>query len=237
MEIGIIGYGRMGHEIEKLCPLLKHEIRIQLDIDNPLKPSTDLRGAEVLIDFSIADAVMDTLRATAEIGVPIVEGTTGWFAQLDQARAVKDLTMVYSPNFSMGVYRFIKLVKYASELYGTSKDYDLYVHEWHHSGKKDSPSGTALKLAETILGVVPDKKSWLLTSADGKIPQDVLHVTSTRVGRVPGTHEVGFDSDFDAVTIKHQAHGREGFAYGALRAAEWIADRKGIFTMDDFMSA
>ncbi len=236
MKIGLLGSGRMGHELERLAPTLGYEICVRFEQGSELKTDSNVAGARVLIDSSGADAVIANLTAAAALSLPVVEGTTGWLAQLERVRAIPGLTMVYSANFSMGVYRFLQMVKTAGRLYGVDAQYDVYVHEWHHSGKADSPSGTAMTLAHALLEVLPRKTGLLTTASSGKIPSHTLHVSSTRVGRVPGTHEVGFDSAFDQITLRHQAFGREAFAYGALQAAQWIADRRGIYTMDDFMA-
>ncbi len=236
MKIALIGYGRMGREIEKLAPDLGHEITGRFELAQELTADSALNGAQVLIDFSAAEAVMNNLHSAAQLGVPIVEGSTGWLQRLAEANELTGLTMIYSSNFSMGVYRFQQLVRLAGQLYGSDDGYDVYVHEWHHHAKADSPSGTALTLARTLQSVMPRKTELLTQPAQGKIPAHALHVSSTRVGRIPGTHEIGFDSRYDQIILRHQAFGREAFAYGALAAAEWIAQRKGIYTMDDFMA-
>jgi 4-hydroxy-tetrahydrodipicolinate reductase len=237
MKIGLIGYGRMGKEIEHQARQLGHEVCAHLEVEEPLCLNSQLHGAEVLIDFTTAGAVMDTLSVAAQLGLPVVEGTTGWNSQLDRVKEIKNLTLIYSANFSIGVYQFMKLAEYAARLYGNLAEYDCYLHEWHHTGKADSPSGTALRLADILLPHLHGKEKILAQTSEGKIAPQVLHVTSTRVGRVPGTHEIGFDSASDFILLRHQAHGREGLARGAIRAAEWIKDKKGIFTMDDFMES
>ena len=235
MNFALVGYGRMGREIERVARERGHFAQATFDVDRPVERPDELAGADVLVDFSLAGAVLPILKVAAEAGVPVVEGTTGWYDQLDEARALPGLTMVYSPNFSVGVYQFMRLVETAGRLLG-HLDYDTYVHEWHHSGKADSPSGTARKLATLLLDVLPGKDEMLADSCNRRIDPRELHVTSTRVGRIPGTHQVGFDSDSDSITLTHQAHGREGFARGAVLAAEWIKGRSGVFTMDDFVS-
>lgn len=235
MKIAIIGYGRMGKEIERLAPQMGHELVCIFDEFDPLKESSPLSDAEVLIDFSLAPAVLDNLKVAALKGVPVVEGTTGWNHQLAEARNIKGLTMIHSPNFSMGVYQFTQLVRQAAKLLGPMGCYDCYIHDWHHSGKVDSPSGTAVRLAEVVMGELKEKTVPLYESCHRRIEQHELHVSSTRVGRVPGTHEVGFDSEYDQIVLRHVAQGRAGLAYGALRAAEWIIGRRGIFTMDNWM--
>lgn len=235
MNIGIIGYGRMGHTVEQLACSLGHRVTVCFDIDNPLTGWSNKPDSEVLISFCLKDTVLENLRTAARLGIPVVEGTTGWYAELDQARQIPNLTMIYSPNFSIGVYLFSQIVEYASRQFGSCPEYDCYLHEWHHAGKKDSPSGTGKSLATILLKNLPNKNQLLFTPPEGAIDPQALHVTSTRVGRIPGTHEIGFDGIYDSVQLRHTAHSREGFAYGAIRAAEWISSKKGIFTMKDFM--
>ena len=235
MNIGLLGYGRMGHEVEKAANSLGHTICVTFDINDTFSSKSQMNGAEVLIDFTLADGVLDNLKTAAALDIPVVEGTTGWLDKVTSLDKIDNLTVIYSPNFSIGVYQFTKLVRYASQLFAPLTDYDCYLHEWHHTGKADSPSGTAKKLADVMLENLPGKESALYDSSHGRIDPKHLHVTSTRVGRVPGTHEVGFDSEVDYIKLKHEARGRQGFAYGAVHAAEWIAGKSGIYTMDDFM--
>jgi len=235
MNLGIIGYGRMGHTVEQLARNLGHQVTAHFDIDNPLTGLSNRPDCEVLISFCLKDAVLENLKTAARFGIPVVEGTTGLHAELDQARQIPNLTMIYSPNFSIGVYLFSQIIEYASRQFGSCPEYDCYLHEWHHSGKKDSPSGTAKSLAEILLRNLPTKNQLLFAPPDGAMDPQALHVTSTRAGRIPGTHEIGFEGIYDSIQLRHTAHSREGFAYGAIRAAEWISDKKGIFTMQDFM--
>jgi 4-hydroxy-tetrahydrodipicolinate reductase len=235
MKIGILGYGRMGKEVEKQALERGHVISLIKDIDDPLAPSDNIHETKVIIDFTLREAVAQNLAAAAKLGVPIVEGTTGWNDQLEELSRLKGLTMIHSPNFSIGVYQFIKLAEYAAKLFGPVEDYDCYLHEWHHRGKADSPSGTAKKIAAVLIENIPHKKEALFRTSDQKIDPGLLHVTSTRTGRIPGTHRIGFDSAYDSITLEHAAHGQEGFAFGAVLAAEWIVGKSGLFTMDDFM--
>lgn len=238
MKIAILGYGRMGKEIEAQARKRNHLISNIFDIDNPFNEKSDINNTDVLIDFTSKDIVINNLKIAAYFGIPVVEGTTGWFDQMDVMKKISGLSVIYSPNFSLGVYLFEKIIIEASRLIGKHKEYDCYLHEYHHTGKKDSPSGTAKKLSQILLKNLPQKKHCLFETSHNLIDSDTLHVTSTRVGRFPGTHEVGFDSNNDMILLRHQAHGRIGLAYGALRAAEWIVKKrqKGIFTMDDFMN-
>lgn len=237
MNIAILGYGRMGHAVESVAEQFGHRICAVFDLDHPLKTDSNLNDAGVIISFSHHQAVIPNLKIASEINLPIVEGTTGWYHQLDRIKQIKNLTILYSPNFSIGVYQFSKLVEAAARLFGSLPEYDCYLHEWHHRHKADSPSGTALKLADILIKNVRTKSEIMSGTCAGTIEHQALHVTSTRVGRIPGTHEVGFDSEHDTITLRHQAHGRTGFAVGALRAAEWLIGKKGIFTMDDFMES
>lgn len=237
MKFAILGYGRMGHQIESIATSLGHNISAVFDIDKPFIAESDVNGADAIIDFTLADSVMENLKAAAALGVPIVEATTGWFDQYDEAVKIPGLTMIASPNFSIGVYQFKCIVELAAKLMGNLSAYDTYLHEWHHTGKADSPSGTAKMLAELLLTHLQNKDTALYETSHGQIGPEQLHVTSSRVGRIPGTHEIGFDSAYDTITLRHQAHSREGFAYGAVKAAEWIAGKSGIFTMDDFMNS
>ncbi|MBN1483028.1 4-hydroxy-tetrahydrodipicolinate reductase [candidate division KSB1 bacterium] len=235
MKIALLGYGRMGKEVERQAYARGHEISAIFDINDSFSPESDVRGAQAVISFVLAEGVLYHIKVAAQLGLPIVEGTTGWYDQLDQLKSIKNLTIIYSPNFSIGVYQFTKLTRYAAQLMGSLPEYDCFLHEFHHVGKADSPSGTAKKLAHVLLENLPHKDKVLYDTSHGVINPATLHVTSTRVGRVPGTHEIGFDSPADEIVLRHVAHGREGFASGAIRAAEWLVGKTGIYTMDDFM--
>lgn len=237
MRTAIFGYGRMGRMVEEEALSRGHEISSIFDIDKPLERPEQLRGSDVLISFTHADAVMPMLELAAQAGVPVVEGTTGWYGALDKARRIPKLNLVYSPNFSIGVYLFTRIVREAARLLGGPEEYDVYIHEKHHTGKADSPSGTARQLAEAVIEEDGDKQKILAESCHGKINPEQLHVTSTRAGRFPGTHEVGFDSDSDLIQVIHTAHGRHGFVQGAVSAAEWMVKRRGVYSMDDFMNS
>ncbi len=236
MRIALVGYGRMGREVERVARERGHEIAAVFDEDSLLRSPEDLQGVEVLVDFSLAAAVVGVLEVAAAAGVPVVEGTTGWQEALAKVRSIPDLTMIHSPNFSLGVYRFMQLARQAGLLLG-SLGYDCYVHEFHHRGKADSPSGTARKLGSILVEVLPEKTRLLEGDCNRRIGTDELQVSSTRVGRMPGTHEVGFDSEADTITLRHEAHGRSGLARGAVLAAEWIVHRTGIFSMEQFMDS
>lgn len=236
MNIAIYGYGRMGHIVEETAISRGHSISGIFDVDRPLEGPEQLQGSEAVISFSLPQAVFQVLETAAAAGVPVVEGTTGWYEGLERARKIPGLRMVYSPNFSIGVFHFTEIVREAALRLGGIEGYDSYVQEFHHSGKADSPSGTARHLGEVILESVPGKNKIRDEACHERINSEELHITSTRAGRFPGTHEVGFDSDVDLVQVRHTAHGRGGFALGAVLAAEWIAGRQGIYTMKEFMN-
>lgn len=235
MNIAIYGYGRMGRMLEEVAVSRGHLITGVFDVDSPLEEPAQLKGSDAVISFSLPQAVLPLLENAAAAGVPVVEGTTGWYDDLGKARKISGLNMVYSPNFSIGVFHFTEIVREASLRLGRVGGYDIYIHEFHHSGKKDSPSGTAKHLGEVVLDSVPEKKVLLTEACHGRIGPEQLHVTSTRTGRFSGSHEVGFDSEVDLIQVKHTAHNRNGFALGAVMAAEWIAGREGIYTMGEFM--
>jgi 4-hydroxy-tetrahydrodipicolinate reductase len=233
MRIALIGYGRMGHEIEAVAREQGETIARTFDIGNPVDAAS-LADVDVCIEFSTPETVLENIRVALQAKKDIVVGTTGWYAALPEIRPLaKDSGLLYSPNFSLGVNMLFRLTAAAAEMMNNSTTYDPYIHEWHHRQKVDSPSGTALKLAEILLAKIERKKRIETARVDGKIAPEVLHVSSTRVGAVPGTHIVGFESDADSIEIKHVAKSRRGFALGALRAAKWLKGRKGVYTMDD----
>ena len=185
--------------------------------------SEKLRGADVAIDFSVAEAVRKNVEASVLAQVPLVEGTTGWNAELENIKnfvSEKDGTFVYSANFSIGVNLFYRIVDFASELFDRFEDYEAFIEEQHHSRKKDAPSGTALKLKAIV----------------GEHIKKDFSVSSTRAGNIPGTHRVGFDAAADQILLEHAARSREGFASGALLAAKWIVGKKGFFEFGDVMN-
>jgi 4-hydroxy-tetrahydrodipicolinate reductase len=233
MNIALIGYGKMGHEIEKVAREQGDQIVEIFDIDRLADPAS-LRKADVCIEFSTPDAAVRNIETAIEARVDIVVGTTGWYGRLGELRdRVRNSALLYSANFSLGVNIYFRIVARAAELMQSAAEYDPYVHEWHHRQKADSPSGTALRIADILLERIDRKKSIQPDRSAGKIDPAALHVTSTRVGTVPGTHTVAFDSEADQIEITHVAKSRRGFALGALRAAHWVHGKKGVFTMDD----
>ena len=233
MRIALIGYGRMGREIEAAAVEQGETIAGTFDIGNPVDAAA-LADADICIEFSTPQTALQNIRVAVEAKKDIVVGTTGWYDRLPEiAPLVKDSGLLYSPNFSIGVNMMFRLVAAAAEMMNNASSYDPFIHEWHHRQKADSPSGTALRLAEILVARMERKKRMETGRVDGKIDPGALHVSSTRVGTMPGTHIVGFESDADSLEIKHVAKSRRGFALGAVRAAQWLKGKKGVYTMDD----
>jgi 4-hydroxy-tetrahydrodipicolinate reductase len=226
MKIALIGFGTMGKLIEAMAIGDAHTIFCRFDdVAAGLaaaEMAAELKGADVAIDFSHAEAVKRNIEACVAAGVPVVEGTTGWNQQRDEiVRLVERRSgaLVYGSNFSIGVNLFYRIVDRSAELFAKFTQYETFIEERHHSRKKDAPSGTALKLKEIV----------------AKYAAAEFSVTATRAGDIPGTHTVGFDSSPDTIELIHTARSREGFARGALMAAEWIAGKSGIYEFSDVM--
>jgi 4-hydroxy-tetrahydrodipicolinate reductase len=240
--LALIGYGKMGREIERAALSRGFSVRAIIDVNNaghsnPIDAST-LNGAEVCIEFTTPDAALDNIRACASLGKHIVVGTTGWFDRLDEARAIVSdagTGLIYASNFSIGVHLFMRLVSFAGKLLNAYEGYDAGVHEIHHRMKKDAPSGTALWIARELLATHTRKKTVRAGLPEGVAAEDELLVSSSRIGSVPGAHTVTFDSAVDTIELTHTARTRAGLAEGALTAAQWIADKKGLFTIEDML--
>jgi 4-hydroxy-tetrahydrodipicolinate reductase len=224
MKIGLIGYGAMGRLVGDLATQRGHEIALKIDIEGADRGIEDLigtlRGCDVAIDFSIADAVPKNAQACARAQVPLVVGTTGWLSDVEQVRQIvedSDGTLIYGANFSIGVQIFYRVAARAAELFRNVESYDPFIEEAHHKRKRDAPSGTALQLKQI---------------AEAQLGREVP-AASTRAGYIPGTHRLGFDSAADQIRLTHEARSREGFAAGALMAAEWIAGRKGFYEFSE----
>ncbi|HEX8370271.1 MAG TPA: dihydrodipicolinate reductase C-terminal domain-containing protein [Pyrinomonadaceae bacterium] len=227
MKIALIGYGAMGKLIKSLAENKNHEIALIIhETDANLSAAElaeKLRGVDAAIDFSAAEAVGKNVEACVLAGVPLVEGTTGWNAEREEIeKFVKENggAFVFGANFSIGVNLFYRIAGFASELFAKFEDYEAFIEEQHHSRKKDAPSGTALKLKDIVSQYITKDFS----------------VSATRAGNIPGTHRVGFDGAADQILLEHTARSREGFAAGAILAAEWIAaGRKGFYEFTDVM--
>ena len=226
MKIALIGYGAMGKLIKTLAEKKNHEIAVIIDESDAELSAEELaeklKSADAAIDFSAAEAVRRNAEACLLAGIPLVEGTTGWNVEKENIKKSveeKNGAFVFGANFSIGVNLFYKIADYASALFSAFGDYEAFIEEQHHSRKKDAPSGTALKLKEIVAK---------------NINKD-FSVSATRAGNIPGTHRVGFDGASDQITLEHTARSREGFASGAILAAEWIVERKGFYEFSDIL--
>jgi 4-hydroxy-tetrahydrodipicolinate reductase len=233
MKIALMGFGKMGKEIDAAAREQGEVIARVFEIDNPVKPQ-DLVDVDICIEFSTPQSVLPNIHAAIQAKCDIVVGTTGWHQHLDEIKnTVKDSGLLYSSNFSLGMNIFLRLTRRAAELMNRAPEYDPYIHESHHRQKVDSPSGTAISLAKILIDGIDRKKEILSKPPEGAIRPEMLHVSSTRAGMIAGIHTVGFDSEADSIELRHVAKGRRGFALGALTAARWLHGRKGVYTMDD----
>jgi len=227
MKIGLIGYGKMGHMVERVS--VRHGIEIveRFEDVHPLRPEASVRRAlrdvSVLVDFSVPEAVLGNIQACADLSMNLVEGTTGWHDRINEVKKIVEnagIGMVYASNFSLGVNLFYKIIRRAGEIFKPFDSYDPFIEESHHKFKKDAPSGTGLvlkKLLEEHYG-------------EQKVP-----VTSVRAGYIQGIHAVSFDSAVDTIRLEHTVRNREGFAEGAILAARWVAGRKGFYEFGDVL--
>lgn len=233
MKIILLGYGKMGRTIENIAISRGHEISARIDIDN--QDEFDSADGDVAIEFSHPDAAFNNITKCLLRKLPIVSGTTGWLSRkaeiVDLCKQV-DGTFFYTSNYSLGVNLFFKVNEYLAKMMNGFPEYDIAMDEIHHIEKKDAPSGTAISLAEGILKNVVRKKSWVNKKT---AKADELYIGSFRIDQVPGTHVVKYESAIDDIEIKHTAHSREGFALGAVMVAEWVQNKKGVLTMDDFL--
>ena len=221
MKIALFGYGKMGKMIEKIAEQKGHEIVAKIDID-------------VAIDFSMPTAAFGNITQCFEHGVPVISGTTGWLQDFDKALARCEETgsaFIYASNFSLGVNVFFELNQYLAKMMRQLKEYNVAIEEIHHTQKLDAPSGTAITLADGIIANT-DYSGWKLDKA----PEGELPITAKRIADTPGTHTVEYESEVDTISIVHTAHNREGFALGAVIAAEWIVGKRGVFTMKDVLN-
>ncbi|WP_177732867.1 4-hydroxy-tetrahydrodipicolinate reductase [Flavobacterium inviolabile] len=231
MKIALLGYGKMGKVIERIALERGHEIVLR-------KSSADsydgLEKADVAIDFSVPDSAVSNISACFATNIPVVSGTTGWLEQYNdmvQLCQEKNGAFIYGSNFSLGVNIFFELNNYLAKMMANVKEYNVSMEEIHHTQKLDAPSGTAITLAK---GIIENSgyNSWTM----GAPKAGEIQIDAKRIENVPGTHTVTYNSDVDFIEIKHVAHNREGFALGAVIAAEWIAGKKGVFTMKDVLN-
>lgn len=242
MKIALLGDGRMGAAVAAEAMAAGHTVTARLGRvalqEEPGVVAARLGAAEVAVDFSVGEQVARSVEVAAAAGVDLVIGTTGWDAEHVDLHAVTRVGrgVVHGSNFSLGVHLFLHLVRQAVLLVDGVDGYDMHVVETHHRHKRDRPSGTAVLLAEEILDASVTKTQWMPGPPRGAAEADTLYVTSIRTGEVPGTHVVGVEGPHDRMEIRHDAHGRTGFARGAVRAAEWIQGKTGVFPFQEVVA-
>lgn len=240
MKLALVGTGQMGQAVAEVASSEGHDVRVRFDSDRPLldaDPSV-LSDAQVAIDFSLPSLAVSHLRRYCEWGQPAVVGTTGWYEDLNTVEELvreHDGSILYAPNFSIGVAVVRRALAALGPLFDELEEYDAFVHEMHHTKKLDSPSGTARMLGELLVETLERKDHLEIETQHQRIDSSALHVTSTRTGSVFGKHTVGFDGPYDHITVEHRAKSRRGFAAGAVRAADWLQGRRGLFTLDDML--
>ncbi len=230
MNIALLGYGRMGKSIETIALDRNHNITIKATSSTT---TFDFSKTDVAIDFSIPSTAVNNIKRAIDAGIPVISGTTGWLEHYDEVLEYcksNNGTFLYASNFSLGVNIFFEINARLSQLMASVEGYSTEIEEIHHTQKLDAPSGTAITLAEQIIENT-NYKGWTLDKPNS----DELHIEAKRIPEVPGTHEITYNSEIDSISIKHTAHSRQGFALGAVIAAEWIKDKKGIFSMKDVL--
>lgn len=231
MKIALLGYGKMGQVIERIALSRGHEIVLKKDNHNTF---LGLLNADVAIDFSVPDAAFVNIEECLKNGIPVISGTTGWLKDIDKIENIctqNDGSFIYSSNFSLGVNLFFQLNQTLARMMKKFVQYHVSMEEIHHTQKLDSPSGTAISLANQIIAN-SDYTNWSETAAE----KDSIYIAAKRESNVPGTHSITYVSDVDTIEIKHTAHSRDGFALGAVVAAEWLINKKGIYTMQDVLA-
>ena len=244
MKVAITGYGKMGKQIEKLLIEKKRSIGAIIDKYSPdaqykKLDARSLSGIDVAIDFSSPDDIIKNINTYIKNNVSVVMGTTGWFDMIADVKKIvgQKIGFIWSGNFSIGVHVFFRIIKESAKIFNNFKEYDPMLYEIHHNQKKDSPSGTAKMIGDILLAELFHKDKGIEEKLDRKINTNEIHFSSIRGGSVPGTHVVMFDSDVDTIELKHTARNREGVANGAVMAAEWVKDKKGFYSIDDFMNS
>lgn len=240
MKLAIIGYGRMGHLIKDIAENRGHKIACTIDVDNTdAFNSDDFRSADVAIEFTTPGTAVSNILASFAAGVPVVSGTTGW---LDALPEIKDIcqkgkgTLLYGSNFSIGVNIFMAVNRYLAKVMNDFPEYNPSMTEIHHIHKLDHPSGTAITLANELVAEVDRIEKWEEPQPGKNLNENVLPIDHIREGEVPGTHIITWDSPVDKISISHEAKSRQGFALGAVKAAEWLKGKKGYFTIGDMLS-
>lgn len=236
MNIALIGYGKMGHEIEKIALNRGHNIVSIIDVNNPEDFSSPaFKSADVAIEFSTPDSAISNYRKCFAANVPVVAGTTGWLEHMEEVKeaCLGGQTFFYASNYSLGVNIFFVLNKYLAKIMNNYPDYNVKMEEVHHIHKLDAPSGTAITLSEGIVENIERKERWTLETEQNKTD---IAIHCIREGEVPGIHEIIYESDADVISIKHDAKSRKGFALGAVVAAEFTKGKKGFLGMNDMLN-
>ncbi|WP_276088993.1 4-hydroxy-tetrahydrodipicolinate reductase [Pedobacter sp. JY14-1] len=245
MKIVLLGYGKMGQIIERIALERGHEIVLKINIDNREDlTESNLRKADVAIDFSTPDSAVENIYACFEANLPIVVGTTGWYGRLQEVKnecLLSNNALLYGSNFSIGVNIFFHVNRILAKLMNDYPAYEVQVEEIHHTQKLDSPSGTAMTIAEDIIANVDRKSEWVNVLAGTPAEEEVLKkeqllIESLRMENIPGTHTVLYSSEVDEIEFKHTAHNRSGFALGAVFAAEWLEKRQGFYNITDIFN-
>ncbi|NLR57151.1 4-hydroxy-tetrahydrodipicolinate reductase [Chitinophaga polysaccharea] len=234
MKIALIGYGKMGKAIDAIATAKGHEIVLRTSSQQPLTRE-QLAGVDVAIEFTVPETAYQNIITCFEANVPVVSGTTGWLDKLPAIKALceeKKQAFLHTTNFSIGVNIFFEVNKKLAELMAHQPQYNVWMEEIHHTQKKDAPSGTALSLAEQVMSSVTRKTKWVNEESN---QPDTLSIISKRIDPAPGTHIISYTSAIDDITITHTAHSREGFAAGAVVAAEWLKGKTGVFTMREVL--
>lgn len=239
MNILILGYGKMGKIISEIAESRGHSIAAKINIDNRDELSAlDPAKIDVAIEFSQPEAAIENIKWAIERGIPVVSGTTGWLSkkpEINRLTLEKNGAFFYASNFSIGVNVFFKVNEMLAKLMNETSGYQVSLEEIHHTEKKDAPSGTAITLAQGIIKNYQQLKEWHLTG-EGKGSEHSLPITAKRIDPAPGTHIIRYSSPIDEIEITHTAHSRQGFALGAVLVSEWIPGKKGVLSMDDFLS-
>jgi len=253
MKVVLVGYGRMGLELENVLKSRGHEVIRRVDSlgngDVSVLDGAALEGADGIIEFALAEGILERIGIYTESGLPVVIGTTGWDGLADEARSIfkaggtggdrsksgQEAALLRGSNFSLGAHLFFRLTAFAAGLINKADEYDAALVEHHHNKKADYPSGTAITAAEGVLASLDRKTHILKDLPEGPIPPEALQVASVRVGSVPGIHEMRMDSPADFLTLRHEARGRGGFALGAVRGLEWLQNKKGWHEAEEFI--
>ena len=244
MKIALVGYGLMGQKVKELAELRGHQVIFIIDPINPAAShkninTVNLESIDLILDFSTGSAVVENLKAAAAASKNILIGATGWYEHLTVIEKISEenkIGILWSANFSIGVNLFYRIVTEAAKLVNQHLQYDVWGTELHHFNKVDSPSGTAKEIAKILIENINHKTKIVYDKLDRKIEPEEIHFSSTRGGPVNFSHTIGFDSSSDTITLNHSARDRNGYAEGAILAAEWLADKKGLFNMNDFLN-